>query len=126
MKYLLTIVLLFSFSQVRAGNFYTGRTGNFYTGNELLERCEARFSDDTAANISKANTCFGYVVSVSDIHDTYVGFKLMEQLWCMPENLEGLQLVRIVTKYLQDAPEDLHNTASSLVSNALISAFPCE
>ena len=36
------------------------------------------------------------------------------------------QIKKIVVKYLNDNPENLHNTASSLVQVALFEAFPCE
>jgi len=113
------IVLLFSFSQARAVQY-------FYTGNELLELCEAYLDGGTSANIAKGNTCFGYVTGISDAHNNFVGWKVMEQQWCKPENMDGTQLVRIATKYLQEKPEHLHLGASSLVANALIKAFPCE
>jgi len=121
MKYLLMIVLLFSFSQVRADQVL-----NFNTGNELLELCEAYLGDETAANIAKGNTCAGYVMGIADVHRAFVGWEAMEQRWCLPENISASQLVRIVTKHLQENPQDLHTGAAYLVANDLSSAFPCE
>jgi len=116
MKYLLTIVLLFSFNQAAALGFLFG--------NELLERCEAYLSNTDAA---KGNTCWGFVTGVADAHDNFTVWG-MSPLWCQPDNMSTGQLIRIVTKHLQEHPEDLHLAAASLVSNALLLAFPppCE
>jgi len=119
MKYLLMIVLLFSFNQARAAT-----VESLYTGNELLDRCEAYLSDTGSA--AKGNTCFGYLAGIADAHDDFVAGGLHGKEWCKPENMKGKQLVRIVTKYLQEHPENLHYTAASLVANAFRKAFPCE
>ena len=122
MKYLLIIVLLFSFSQARAEQ----RPAGFFSGNALLEICEAYLNGGTSANIAKGNACHGYVASIADAHGLFVGWEMMEQVWCFPEKMKVGQLVRIATKYLQENPEELHLIASSLVAIALIKAFPCE
>jgi len=122
MKYLLMIVLLLSFSQARADKI----TG-FVSGNALLEFCETFLDGGTSANIAKGKQCSSYIVGVVDIHSAFVGWKDLERYWCFPSNNMGKsQLVRVVTKYLQEHPEDLHFLASGLVANALILAFPCE
>jgi len=121
MKYLLMVVLLFSFGQARAG-----QTLNFETGNGLLELCEAYLGDNTAVNIAKGNTCGGYIAGLVDVHKTFVDWKVMEQRWCLPGDMRVSQLVRVVTKHLQEQPQDLHLSASGLVANAFILAFPCE
>ncbi|MFP6801731.1 MAG: Rap1a/Tai family immunity protein, partial [Pseudomonadales bacterium] len=51
----------------------------------------------------------------------------MEPKFCVPEGENGVtagQLRKIVVKYLNENPEELHLTAGSLVSNALNEAFP--
>jgi|LWDU01.1.fsa_nt_gi hypothetical protein len=52
MKYLLTVILLFSFGQAGAITVY-------YSGSKLLELCEARYKEDTAENIAEGNVCYG-------------------------------------------------------------------
>ncbi len=121
MKYLLMIVLLFSSGQARAEQ---GEA--FYTGNELLELCEAYLSGDTVAIITIGNTCIGYVIGIADAQKIFVNRNLMEQNWCLPEDIKASQLVRVVTKYLQENPQALHLTASSMAANALQKAFHCE
>jgi len=115
MKYLLTIVLLFSFNQAAAVSFMSG--------SELLERCEARLSETGSA--AKGNTCVGFLTGVADAHDNFTSWEVMSPLWCLPV-MGTDQLIRVVTKHLQENPEDLHHTAASLITNALAAAFPCE
>jgi len=121
MKYLLMVVLLFSFSQTSAA----GTTQSLYTGNDLLDLCEA-YLDDDPINISRGRTCFAYAGGIVDAHDNFVGWGDLKKEWCKPENMAVKQSVRIVTKYLQEHPQDLHKSAASLVTNAFIKAFPCE
>jgi len=116
MKYLLMIVLLFSFNQAAALVFLTG--------SKLLEKCEAHLSE--TGNIAKGNVCVGFVAGIVDAHDTFTGWDKMSPLWCPPDNMGTGQLTRVVTKHLQEHPQDLHLSAGSLVANALILAFPCE
>jgi len=115
MKYLLMIVLLFSSNQAAAAQF-------FMPGSEILERCEAYLSKRDASG----NTCFGFVTGVADAHNNFTEWGKMSPLWCQPDNIGTGQLIRIVTKYLQEHPESLHNQAASLVANALVLAFSCE
>jgi len=118
MKYLLMIVLLFSFNQAMA------RTVNaFFDGNGLLGVCESYISE--TGSVAKGNVCFGYVVGVADAGATFVDEDIRSSR-CIPFNVMGSQLVRVVTKYLQEHPEELHLTASGLVAIALRDAFPCE
>jgi len=117
MKYLLMIVLLFSFGQARAE----------LDGSLLLEFCEAYIKDASdAKTVVKANVCGGYVEGITEIHTTFVGWNELKPYWCSPDNMGTVQLVRVVAKYLQENPEQLHFSASSIVATALRGAFPCE
>jgi hypothetical protein len=44
---------------------------------------------------------------------------------CWPKGVTVFQVVRVVTKWLNDHPEDLHHTARVEVMIALTTAFPC-
>jgi len=119
MKYLLIIVLLCTFSQARAVE-----SESYYTGNELLEKCEACINE---TSVAKGNACAGYILGISDLHEMFVALGMLKKGWCKPlVSVETNQLVRIVTKFLQEHPEDLHFAASELVADALTKAFPCE
>ncbi len=116
MKYLLMIVLLFSFNQAAALSFRSG--------NQLLEECEAYLSETGSA--ASGNTCFGFVTGIVDAHDNFTSWEVMLTLWCPPDKMSTTQLIRIVTKHLQEHPESLHETAAGEVVVALVAAFPCE
>jgi len=116
MKYILTIVLLFSCSQARA-------VGGYETGSSLLKNCEAWLNKTSVAT---GNDCNGYLTGISDLHETLVGWGEVKPVWCMPKSADSDQLIRVVTKSLQENPEDLHLAAGSLVANAFSRSFPCE
>jgi len=117
MKYLLMVVLLFTFSQAQALLI-------FMSGGQLLEKCEAHLSE--TGSVAVGNVCAGYVAGISDVHASFVEWGDMTPKWCVPLTGGTKQMVRVVTKYLQEHPEDLHRTAGGQVANALSQAFPCE
>jgi len=45
---------------------------------------------------------------------------------CIPDNVTLGQTAKIVSKFLEENPEHLHQPAQSLVYAALYIAFPCE
>ena len=93
------------------------QAGAYYDGSKLLQLCESDSAGECGA-------CVGYIVGIVDSHDTMV--KVTEvPMFCQPENATAGQLVKVVTKYLNEHPEDLHYSASSEVYGALMEAFPC-
>ena len=88
----------------------------FYTGNMLLEGCQA---DD----IGHRNACVGYVMAVTDVVDA-IG-SLHGWRACIPHSVTGNQVTDIALAYIEDAPEERHLVAHSLIARALADAFPC-
>ena len=97
--------------------------GPFYTGNTVLEWCNAFVN---AIEPTKSGGCLGYVAGIAGANETFVGWGYMQPLWCIPEGVDAGQLARVAVKFMEDHPESLHVTASSLVANAFGVAFPCE
>jgi len=116
MKYLLTIVLLFSFGQANA-------VGGYKSGNELLGYCDLYLTDPGRFN---GGLCAGYILGVVDAAGSYEAWGVMTQPFCVPIGVTVGQLVQIAYKSLKEEPETLHLLASGLVANALTEAFPCE
>ena len=87
----------------------------YETGNQLLTLCESKGG-------SSEGVCIGYIEGVSDASEgkTWDGTP-----YCAPKGATNGQLVKIVTKYLNDHPEHLHLSAHSIVQQALLEAFPC-
>jgi hypothetical protein len=54
-------------------------------------------------------------------------FKNLGRATCLPEpqGVTGEQARLIVEKYMQDHPEQLHQSARSIAGTALVRAFPC-
>ena len=91
------------------------------TGTALLEECTLALENDltrvhqvTAGSI-KVGVCMGYVEGVADAYTDS----------CAPESVELGQEIRVVVKYLNDHPENLHLRRAELTKAALKQAFPC-
>ena len=50
----------------------------------------------------------------------------MNKEFCIPKNVGTTQLRKVVIKGLNENPERLHHSASSLVFNIFYEAFPCD
>jgi len=46
--------------------------------------------------------------------------------YCIPSSASPEQLIRVLVKYLENHPENLHETPAVLISVAFIKAFPCK
>ena len=92
---------------------------SFYSGSELLQKCE---SDSAAAY----NECAGYIMGLIDYQDTLLDWSDLDKpLFCVPDGAKTSQLVKVVTKYLNEHPERLHLNISSVAAISLYEAFPC-
>lgn len=99
-------------------------------GNELIQRCTevVRTLDGTKTrDLYSAGHCLGLVSGVMDTL-TIVNSSLPrhEQVCYPPQGIQYGQAVRIVVKYLNDHPTELHRDAASLTVAALRVAYPCE
>jgi len=104
-------------------------------GTGLLPRCKASI-DLTDGNYAennyelktlaliKANYCNGLLRGVKDTHDM-VSSELKSRYFCIPNEVKLPQLVRIVVKYLEEHPEELHVFDSGLVLKSYVVNFPC-
>ena len=96
---------------------YSGIAFTAYVdGNVLLSNCE------NDLDVVQGH-CIGYITGVAD---TSKGKTHEGNRYCVPEGVLAGQLKKIITKYLNDNPKNLHLSAFSLVQDALIEAFPCE
>ena len=91
----------------------------FLSGNELLQYCESNEN-------GPLNTCYGYIAGANDYQQAMAGWGYLDKpYYCASEGVATGQLVKVVTKYLNEHPENLHLVAGSLVANAMYYAFPC-
>jgi Ssp1 endopeptidase immunity protein Rap1a len=91
------------------------------TGNELkawMNEGEAVEAARPGAKLLKAGQYMGYVAGVGEALDGLA--------WCSRPGVTLGQTMDVVSKYLRDNPEKLHEPAGLLVLNALGNAFPCK
>jgi hypothetical protein len=135
MRNLLTILFLaFPLSaraQVNSNNGYGGMTGN-----ELLPMCQTAINQVDGKVDSKTvsipmlmdvSRCLAYIQGFIDgfhIRDT-VEENMPPTLCFPPEGATGEQMVRVVTKWLENHPARLHEPAWRLIFLAFQEAFLC-
>jgi hypothetical protein len=149
-----TLLLIVGLVCATYANAKTNGTGTFYTGDELLESCEGEkrsaefgfciayiggvhdmtaftaqqylfaktFSDQIAELVEDSEE---YDQELPDRESDFFRSKNFTPAACIPSTAKLGQLMRVVTKYLEEHPEQLHLAAAGLVYNALIEAFPC-
>lgn len=98
------------------------------TGNDLLRMCRGAV-DPSVVSTSEAGYdaifCMGFVHGLEEAHTLISSIQPGAKLFCIPAGVTLNQLVRVIVKYLQDRPEDLHDRGVLLAVGALARAFPC-
>jgi hypothetical protein len=96
-----------------------------WTGNYLLNACQ---QVTNVASSSKTplyfqqGICLGVVAGLMD-----VGRYLKPDLaFCPPQGANYVQATRIVVKYMEENPRDLHEHLTVLISFVLRKTWPCE
>lgn len=116
MKLWIAIVVMMFATVGHAGK---AEAGSYYTGSQVLEWCE---TGGTAGE----SICNGYLAGVHDITGTYDTLGDMNKEFCIPNNVGTVQLRKVAIKGLNERPEDLHMSASSLVLRVFYKAWPCD
>ncbi len=119
-KWILLIALLVA--QGAHAGYY-----NYMSGNELLTACSVDPWDPASKlELVRISKCTGYVTGITDAYNVFHNWNFIEPMWCMPNEVSIDQLKKVVLKYLKENPQAIHMSASSLVVNAVVLAFPCE
>lgn len=99
-----------------------------FDGNTLLRHCqpliEALDGRATQPDNWRATWCAGYIRGVFESLIWAESNRITSQQ-CIPKGVSIEQVTRVVVKYLQDHPANLHEHGLLLVINALADAFPC-
>ena len=112
-----------------AGDAFGVEVSAYASGNELLGWCKEaeKVADDGSGAPVHAGQCYGYLKATHDGYATWRAWgHISSDRHCIPESVTVGQLRRIVVKFLEAHPEQLHLLAGSLVLNAYQEAFPCE
>jgi hypothetical protein len=101
------------------------------TGEALLDQCKkVEHMDDYKVpkeDAAGVGLCLGFIRGMTDCESLRKSIDSMfTQVMCIPQGVSDLQLAKIVVKYGNDHPKELHFPASSIVLNALTDAFPCK
>lgn len=71
----------------------------------------------TLASIARENPAIDSVTLNREVKAAY--------LYCLPDNLAPIQVVRVVVQYLDRNPASLNNSPGMLTFMALVDSFPC-
>lgn len=102
------------------------------SGNAFVRLCSAIEKDPrTKAEAELSARCAYYVLGV--VQGVEFGATVVEakgkkvpELFCRPSEVENGQLVKVVVKYIHDAPEFAHLPTPDLIINAMRRAYPCK
>ena len=96
-------------------------------GNGLLSNCQRALrafgEGDTSARSLEAGICLGYAAGYRDALDYQKLYTPIEI--CIPDAATNGQIMRVLVKFLEENPEQLHQNAGALAFAALKIAYAC-
>lgn len=127
-----------------AGVLLSSATYADYTANDLLKFCKGvdRFIDgnENPGELALSGACMGYINgimagyegAVSDANIVYkqkhgpdpYGRDLVSKPWNIPAGVTHDMIVKVVIKYLENHPENLHELSATHVLRAIVQAYP--
>ena len=109
--------------------------GEVHDGNDLLQKCNnvikiyedgVEESETTENMLAGASFCSGMMQGMTNTIIFLDTFQVTQSIVCLPENgISNGQAAKVVIKYLNEHPEQLHVADSGLAFLALMDAFPC-
>ena len=87
---------------------------------------ELKLNNQSDRDLLKYGVCLGFVRGLHMTHEIYGAISENYKVFCLPENVSTTQLAKIILKYLENHPENLHLEAASTAFVALKKVFPCE
>lgn len=100
-------------------------------GNKLLRNCKATLrvwdnNSNSTDDLMNSALCIGYITGIWDTILTFQAGSDKIKGACFPENATTGQMVRVVVKFLEENPKDLHNPEAILVLKTFNINFPCK
>ena len=102
-------------SEVNAQQYEGKIVGFWIDGNEIYEACQGN-----------RVICQWFITALSDTNSLYVGRGELNESFCSPRGITVDQLTDIFLQRLERHPENRHQPAALIATDALISAFPCQ
>ncbi len=96
-----------------------------FSGLQLLQQCAdpvpGEDKMDALRNVSVWANCRGFVVGSAAMLSV-----ASSKEYCPPAEMLDEQVVRVVMKWLEENPREMHQHAAVAVRQALTQAFPCQ
>jgi hypothetical protein len=83
-------------------------------GSDLYRNCRHTVKDDAMS----AMFCDGYIVGAADA--------LSQNTLCVPPEVDAPHLIDLATKYMEDHPQELQDSADLIVKRALRGTYACK
>jgi hypothetical protein len=118
-RFLLIVILLMSRNIV---------FGAVNSGTELLQKCDAYISYMGNKKITDNNfahdmgICAGYIDGAVYTHNVT---RSGSPIWCLPNNVNSDQIIRVVVNHLRENPDELNKNPGVLMLVAMVNAYPC-
>ncbi|MGI2118179.1 Rap1a/Tai family immunity protein [Shewanella oncorhynchi] len=107
----------------------------YANGEEFLTKCRTLIdspdslnNDDIIETSMGAGQCAGVISGIRHLNQFYEIHLVdteKKPLFCIPKKASNKQLGKIIIKYIEDHPEQMHENAMNLVVIAFNKAFPC-
>ncbi len=99
-------------------------------GNDLLTGCSGALrilegQSVTPEQAALSARCLGFIEGFLGANAISPIQSNGQQILCLPEEVSGVQVARILVKWLKENPEVLHQDAVMLFAMSLAEAFPC-
>jgi hypothetical protein len=95
------------------------------TGHFLLNACKAFLAEGTKGDFN-AGYCLGFIHSNEQEEMVRKMSDTAKKIYCMPKDVTDEQLARVLMKYLETHPEQLHLAASQLIWMAYSNDWRCK
>ena len=104
-------------------------------GNEMLQKCHPLWTDNqrsmTTQEVMDSTFCSGYIAGVLDAREMQFAMDRVDHVkgrnqYCRPTEVTYSQVFKVIKKWLDDNPADLHQRADTIIFTAMLGAFPCK
>lgn len=111
------------------------------TGEQLFDSCKFAIRvDETGSSMApgerkdpevlgdrsvRVGYCIGFITGMVGTANMYNEFSEGRKMFCVPKNATWKQTAKIIIKYLEDNPAELHSSDVFVTTVALKKAFPC-
>ena len=113
-----TIIFVFLFSLLPITSAHA------FSGNNLDKWCK-NYGEKKALT-GYDGVCVGLIEGFIKGLDFGLELGNKNKLYCLPEKRESLQIIKVIKKYMNEHPEELHYDFTNLIPMALLKAFPCK